>query len=177
MSETSIEHKKMAPLKINAIVITCSSSRYRIKEETGILKDPSGDLIVDALSKAGHTIIDRKLIPDDERMLMNVLSEAFNNDNLDAIIITGGTGISKKDLTIEVVKKFIEKDLPGFGEFFRRISYEKIGSAAMLSRAFAGIAKNKVIFCIPGSPNAVETALKELIIPEVCHIVKHIKEF
>jgi molybdenum cofactor biosynthesis protein B len=176
MSETSIKHKTMAPSKVNVIVITCSSSRYKIKKETGKLEDPSGDLIVNALSEEGHKIVDRKLISDNKLMIKNTLKKALKEKNLDAIIITGGTGISKKDLTIEVVKRIVEKDLPGFGELLRKISYEKIGSAAMLTRAFAGIAKNKVIFCIPGSPNAVEIALKELIVPEICHIVKHIRE-
>jgi molybdenum cofactor biosynthesis protein B len=176
MSETSIKHKMMAPSKVNVIVITCSSSRYKIKKETGKLEDPSGDLIVSALSEEGHRIVDRKLISDNKLMIKNTLKKALREKNLDAIIITGGTGISKKDLTIEVVKRIVEKDLPGFGELLRKISYEKIGSAAMLTRAFAGIAKNKAIFCIPGSPNAVEIALKELIVPEIRHIVKHMKE-
>ncbi|MEM3754171.1 MAG: MogA/MoaB family molybdenum cofactor biosynthesis protein [Candidatus Bathyarchaeia archaeon] len=176
MSEVSFKHKMVAPSKVNVMVITCSSSRYKIKKETGRIDDPSGDLIVNILSEKGHKILDRKLIPDNKLMIKNTLKKALKKKDLDAIVITGGTGISKKDLTIEVAKKIVEKDLPGFGELLRKISYEKIGSAAMLTRAFAGIAKNKAIFCIPGSPNAVEIALKELIMPEILHIVKHIKE-
>ncbi|MEM2897050.1 MAG: molybdenum cofactor biosynthesis protein B [Candidatus Bathyarchaeia archaeon] len=176
MSETSLKHKAIAPSKVNVAVITCSSSRYRVKKETGKLEDPSGDLIVNALNEVGHRILDRKLVPDDERILRNTLDKVLMNNDLDAVVITGGTGISKKDLTIEVVERIVEKDLPGFGELFRKMSYEKIGSAAILTRAFAGIAKGKAIFCIPGSPNAVEMALKELIVPEISHIVKHIRE-
>ena len=95
---------------------------------------------------------------------------------LDAAIFSGGTGITPTDLTIETVTPFFDKILPGFGEFFRRISYDKVGSAAVLSRAVAGVVKGKAIFCIPGSPDAVKTALEMLILPEAPHIVKHARE-
>ena len=95
---------------------------------------------------------------------------------LDVAIFSGGTGITPTDITIETVTPFFEKTLPGFGEFFRRISYDKVGSAAVLSRAVAGVAKGKAIFCIPGSPDAVKTAVEMLILPEAPHIVKHARE-
>jgi molybdenum cofactor biosynthesis protein B len=95
---------------------------------------------------------------------------------LDVAIFSGGTGITPSDITIETVSPFFEKTLPGFGEFFRRISYDKVGSAAVLSRAVAGVAKGKAIFCIPGSPDAVKTAVEMLILPEAPHIVKHARE-
>jgi len=92
------------------------------------------------------------------------------------VIFSGGTGITSTDVTIETVSPFFVKTLPGFGEFFRRISFEKVGSAAVLSRAVAGVANGKAVFCIPGSPNAVRTAVEILILPEAPHIVKHARE-
>ncbi len=96
--------------------------------------------------------------------------------DLDVAIFSGGTGITPTDITIETVLPFLDKVLPGFGEFFRRISYDNVGSAAVLSRAVAGVAKGKAIFCIPGSPDAVKTSVEMLILPEAPHIVKHARE-
>ena len=96
--------------------------------------------------------------------------------DLDVAIFSGGTGITPTDITIETVTPFFEKTLPGFGEFFRRISFDRVGSAAVLSRAVAGVAKGKALFCIPGSPNAVRIAVEMLILSEAAHIVKHARE-
>jgi len=96
--------------------------------------------------------------------------------NLDVVIFSGGTGITPTDVTIETVAPFFEKTLPGFGEFFRRISFDRVGSAAVLSRAMAGVAKGKALFCIPGSPDAVRVTVEMLILPEAPHIVKHARE-
>jgi molybdenum cofactor biosynthesis protein B len=95
---------------------------------------------------------------------------------INVIIMSGGTGISPKDVTIEAVQQILEKELPGFGELFRNLSYRTIGSAALMSRALAGVVKGKVIFCLPGSPNSISLALENLILPEVSHILKHANE-
>jgi molybdenum cofactor biosynthesis protein B len=95
---------------------------------------------------------------------------------VDAAIFCGGTGITSTDITIETVTPFLEKILHGFGEIFRRLSYDEIGSSAVLSRALAGVAKGKAVFCIPGSPNAVRLSLEKLILPETGHIVRHARE-
>ena len=104
------------------------------------------------------------------------VSDLGGDTILDVAIFSGGTGITPTDITIETVLPFLDKVLPGFGEFFRRISFDHVGSAAVLSRAIAGVAKGKAFFCIPGSPDAVKTALEMLILPEAPHIVKHARE-
>jgi molybdenum cofactor biosynthesis protein B len=118
----------------------------------------------------------RKIVLDDTAMISGAVKEALGTPQLDVAIFSGGTGITPTDVTIETVSPFFEKTLPGFGEFFRRISFDRVGSAAVLSRAVAGVAKGKALFCIPGSPDAVRVAGEMLILPEAPHIVKHARE-
>jgi len=138
--------------------------------------DVGGDTIVGILKNAGQNVLFKKIIADDKALISQEVQQALVTSNLDVAIFSGGTGITPTDVTIETVSPFFEKTLPGFGEFFRRISYDKVGSAAVLSRAVAGIAKGKALFCIPGSPDAVRTAVEILILPEAPHIVKHARE-
>jgi len=175
-SSTSAEHKAKAPLKLKVYVLTCSTSRYRDQQSGKSVEDSSGDIIANQLTKAGHTVVERKLVPDNEAMIRQTLREMLSQRDIDAIIITGGTGISPKDITIEVARDLFEKDIPGFGELFRKISYDAVGSPAILTRAAAGVAKSKLIFCLPGSPDAVDRAMASLIVPEIGHMVKHIRE-
>jgi molybdenum cofactor biosynthesis protein B len=139
-------------------------------------EDVSGDLIVDFLKNAGHAVTFKKLIPDDKTSIEEGVQQALASPDLDAVVFCGGTGVAPSDITIEAVSPFLEKILPGFGEIFRLLSFEKIGSAAVLSRAIAGVAKGKAFFCIPGSPDAVRLCVKRLILPETSHIVKHARE-
>jgi len=176
ISSTSAEHKAEAPLKIKVYVLTCSTSRYRDQQSGKSVEDLSGDAIADHLTKAGHIVAGRKLVPDNEAMIRQTLREILSRRDIGAIIVTGGTGISPKDITIEVARDLFEKDIPGFGELFRKISYDEIGSPAILTRAVAGVAKSKLIFCLPGSPDAVNRAMASLILPEIGHMVKHIRE-
>jgi molybdenum cofactor biosynthesis protein B len=131
---------------------------------------------VELLKNAGQKVLFKKIIADDETMIQDAVMYATGLNEVDVAIFSGGTGITPTDITIETVLPFLEKVLPGFGEFFRRISYDKVGSAAVLSRAIAGVVKGKAIFCIPGSPDAVKTAVEMLILPEAPHIVKHARE-
>jgi len=176
MSETSNRHKAEAPKRVNFAVIVCSSSRYKSLKESKRLDDPSGDLIVQKLEASGHKITIRKVVPDDKLTIQRALMKALKSRKVEAIITCGGTGISPKDVTIEAVKPLLDKELNGFGEIFRMLSYKEIGSAAILTRALAGLSKGKVIFCIPGSPQSVRLSLERLIIPEVGHILKHARE-
>jgi molybdenum cofactor biosynthesis protein B len=121
-------------------------------------------------------VVFKKIVADDETELQDAAMYVMGLENLDVAIFSGGTGITPTDITIEVVSPFFDKTLPGFGEFFRRLSYDKVGSAAVLSRAVAGVAKGRAIFCIPGSPDAIKIALETLILPEAPHIVKHARE-
>jgi molybdenum cofactor biosynthesis protein B len=109
-------------------------------------------------------------------MIEHAVKSVLDNAGLDAAIFCGGTGITPTDVTIETVSPFLDKTLPGFGEIFRRLSYDKVGSAAVMSRAVAGVAKGKALFCIPGSPDAVRISVEMLILPEAPHIVRHARE-
>jgi molybdenum cofactor biosynthesis protein B len=177
MSESSKAHKAKAPKTLNFGIYICSTSRYKLVEkgETAV-SDVSGDTLIDLLRNAGHNVLFKKIIADDKAMISEAVHQALNMLDLDVAIFSGGTGITPTDVTIETVSPFFEKTLPGFGEFFRRLSFDRVGSAAVLSRAEAGVAKGKALFCIPGSPDAVRVAVEMLILPEASHIVKHARE-
>jgi molybdenum cofactor biosynthesis protein B len=104
-------------------------------------------------------------------MIRTAMRAALANRNVDVLIVTGGTGLSNTDVTFESISPLLDREIPGFGEIFRRVSYDEIGSAAMMSRAFAGTAGAKAVFCLPGSPNGVKTAMEKLILPELGHII------
>jgi molybdopterin adenylyltransferase len=177
MSETSKVHKSKAPKILNFGVYICSTSRYKqIEAGEKKVEDIGGETIVNILEKAGQKVLFKKIVADDETMIQDAVMYVTGLSALDVAIFSGGTGITLSDITIETVVPFLDKVLPGFGEFFRRISFDRVGSAAVLSRAIAGVAKGKAIFCIPGSPDAVKTALEMLILPEAPHIVKHVRE-
>jgi molybdenum cofactor biosynthesis protein B len=177
MSESSKTHKAKAPKTLTFGVFICSTSRFN-QMEAGEkeVSDVGGDTIVELLKGAGQKVLFKKIIADDETQIQDAVMYATGLNEVDVAIFSGGTGITPTDITIETVLPFLDKVLPGFGEFFRRISYEHVGSAAVLSRAIAGVAKGKAIFCIPGSPDAVKTAVEMLILPESPHIVKHARE-
>ena len=177
MSETASKHKTEAPKKLKFAVIVSSSSRYQKLKERKPLTDPSGDLIVELLQNAGHCVVSREILPDDRGLIGKYVGKAIGSEDVDAIIVCGGTGVSITDVTIETVRPLMIKTLPGFGELFRKLSYDEIGSAAIMTRALAGVTdQGKVVFCIPGSPQAVKLAMEKLILPETGHILKHARE-
>lgn len=176
MSKSAIEHKAKAPINLRFAIITISTSRYQSRQNCKSTSDPSGDLIAQLLENSNHKITYRTLVPDKGKLIVKAVKEALSNKTVDAVVACGGTGITRSDVTIEAVHPLFEKELPGFGELLRKISYEKIGSPAVMTRAVAGVTKGKAIFCIPGSPQAVETALNNLVIPEGGHIIKHARE-
>ncbi|MEM2081440.1 MAG: MogA/MoaB family molybdenum cofactor biosynthesis protein [Candidatus Bathyarchaeia archaeon] len=176
MSESTRQHKASAPRQLNFAVFVCSTSRYQQLQKGEKITDASGDAIAALLRNAGHNVMFKKIIADDTQMIKEAVEGVLGSAELDAAIFCGGTGIAPKDVTIETVSPFFEKTLPGFGEIFRHLSYEKMGSAAVMSRATAGVAKGKVLFCIPGSPDAVQTSVEKLILPEAPHIVRHARE-
>ena len=116
-------------------------------------------------------MVHHTLVKDDISEIRAALEDFLKNKNIQAIILNGGTGIGKKDVTIEAIKPFLEKELTGFGELFRYLSYKEIGSPAILSRAMACVGKGKLIFCLPGSTNACKLAMEKLILPELGHMV------
>lgn len=176
MSETTIKHKEKAPKSLNFAVITCSTSRHKEYVETGKMDDRTGDLIVQILRDGGHKVTMRKIVTDDKEEIQKAIMRALRSRKVDVIITSGGTGVSPRDVTIEAIQPLLEKEIPGFGEIFRALSYREIGSAAILTRSIAGVSKGKAIFCLPGSPHSVSLALKEIILPEVGHIIEHARE-
>jgi len=173
MSKVTRRHKEKAPKRLGFAVIVCSTSRYQKLMAGESVEDESGDLIAELLKQHGHTLIFRRVIPDDESSIKKNLKEALKLQNVDAVVLCGGTGISPTDVTIETIKPLLKKELHGFGEIFRWLSYQTIGSAALMTRAVAGVMKRKGVFCIPGSPQAVGLCLEKLILPEAGHIILH----
>jgi molybdenum cofactor biosynthesis protein B len=176
VSETAKKHKATAPKQLNFGIFVCSTSRYQQLRKGEKIDDVSGDLIEALVKNAGHRILFKKIIADDKALIQEGVKSVLGSAELDVAIFCGGTGIAPSDVTIETVSPFFEKTLPGFGEIFRRLSYDKVGSAAVLSRAVAGVAKGKALFCIPGSPDAVRVSVEMLILPEAPHIVRHARE-
>jgi molybdenum cofactor biosynthesis protein B len=159
------DHRKSADAIVaRCAVVTLSDTRT---EAT----DASGAAIRRALHDAGHEVAEYRIIKDDPAELASLLETLLSRNEIDAILTNGGTGISRRDQTIGVIEQLIEHPLPGFGELFRMLSFEQIGSGAMLSRATAGIASGKLIFAMPGSTKAVELAMSRLILPELRHLL------
>jgi molybdenum cofactor biosynthesis protein B len=176
VSETAKKHKATAPKQLKFAVFVCSTSRYQQLQKGEEIDDVSGETIKALLKNAGHLVLSKQIIADDKGMIEEAADSVLGSAELDAAIFCGGTGIAPKDITIETVQPLLEKTLPGFGEIFRRLSYDKVGSAAVMSRAVAGVAKGKALFCIPGSPDAVRVSVEMLILPEAPHIVRHARE-
>lgn len=166
--EPHLEHKSYAPESVRCVVITVSDSRT---PET----DTSGQAIQEQLGNAGHEVAAYHLVKDEPAQIGALIERYTWNPEVQAIIITGGTGLSPRDSTFETVRQLLDKELPGFGELFRMLSYHEIGSAAMLSRAVAGISRHTVVFSLPGSRNAVQLAMEKLIVPELAHMVGQTK--
>ena len=166
-SETSKLHQKQSSDDITCGLITLSDSRKSEK------LDLSGKYIAEEI-KSRYTLKSRKLIPDEKEDLINAIDSMVSED-IDVIMTNGGTGLDTRDITVETVESLFEKKIDGFGELFRAKSFEEIGSAALLSRATAGVYKKTIIFSMPGSPNAVKTAMS-LIIDELPHFVHHVKK-
>ncbi|ANB62295.1 MogA/MoaB family molybdenum cofactor biosynthesis protein [Anoxybacteroides amylolyticum] len=164
------EHKKEAPRVIRCKVVTVSDTRTK---ET----DKSGQLMMQLLKEAGHEVVAYEIVKDEKEAIHFAVMRGCEQPEVDAVLTNGGTGIAKRDVTIETVKEIIEKEIVGFGELFRMISYtEDIGSAAMLSRAIAGVANNTAIFSTPGSTGAVRLAMTKLILPELRHVIREIRK-
>jgi molybdopterin adenylyltransferase len=168
MSESARKHREASPDHIRIAVLTISDTRT---SET----DTGGNTIVDFMQGAGHEVERREIVRDDLPRIEEVLVELLADAGVDAVVTTGGTGISGRDSTYEVASDLIDKKLDGFGEIFRMLSYEEIGAAAMLSRAVAGVVTTasgpKFLACLPGSTNAVRLAMEKLLVPEMPHVV------
>ena len=164
------EHKKLSPKSVVCKVITVSDTRNK---ET----DKNGKLMIELLEQAGHTVGDYCIVKDESGQIREEIEKGCRRDDIDVILTNGGTGIARRDVTIETVQHLLEKEIIGFGELFRMLSYqEDIGSAAILSRAIAGVIDNKAVFSTPGSTGAVRLAMNKLILPEIGHVVRELKK-
>jgi molybdenum cofactor biosynthesis protein B len=156
------KHKEHAPTSVKCGVVTVSDSRT---PET----DESGKLVRDLLQKAGHSVLFNVIVKDEPKMIADAVEQA--SWTCEVIVTNGGTGVGKRDVTIPTLVPMFERTLPGFGELFRFLSYETIGSAAMLSGAVAGVYHGRLVFCLPGSPDACRLGVEKLILPELGHAV------
>jgi molybdenum cofactor biosynthesis protein B len=156
-------HRKAADVRVPTAVVTVSDTRT---PDT----DTSGALVAELLEQAGHPLVSREIVRDEPEAIAAAVERLVGHDEVRAIILTGGTGVAPRDVTPETIEPLLERVVPGFGELFRMLSYEDIGSAALLSRALAGLAKGSVVFAIPGSRGAIRLALEKLILPELGHL-------
>jgi len=169
VSESVHQHREAAPETVRVAVLTISDTRT---PET----DTGGDVVEEYMRGAGHEVVAREIVPDEATSIRNTLVDLLARSDVDAVVTTGGTGISGRDTTYEVVERMIEKRLDGFGELFRMLSYEEIGAAAVLSRAVAGAVGVKLVASLPGSRNAVRLGMEKLLVPEVAHIVFELRK-
>ncbi len=160
------EHRSAAPTHVACFVLTCSDSRAQAD-------DVSGRALREGLEAAGHTVVGQTVVRDEPEAIRAAVERGLEG-GARAVLVTGGTGITRRDQTVEAIRPLLEKEIPGFGELFRMLSYEEVGSAAWLSRALAGTVRGALVFVLPGSPNAVRLALDRLILPELGHAVREL---
>jgi len=165
MSQVANEHRATAPEQVICAVITVSDTRTAAT-------DTGGQLLHDLLASAGFAVVVREIVRDEPSLLLPLLSRLCDDEAIDAVLLTGGTGISSRDQTCEAVSSLLTKPLAGYGELFRMLSYQEIGAAAMLSRAVGGVAGRTVLLAMPGSPAAIRLAVEKLIAPELRHLVR-----
>jgi len=163
------EHKKSAPRSVSLGILTISTTRT-------LETDKSGLWINKQARKEGHQVVHHAVIPDDAATISKALLDVIRELQPQAMLLTGGTGISHQDVTIEAVRPLLQKELTGFGYLFALLSFEQIDSAALMSRATAGIIDNTAVFCIPGSLAACKLACNALIFPELGHLARHIQK-
>ncbi len=159
------EHDLHQYIKTNFAILIVSDTR---NEKT----DESGKIAKKLVSDYGHQVFAYKIIRNNKSLIQTTVNEMLQNPEINVIVTSGGTGISKRDVTVEAISELLDKKIEGFGELFRKLSYQEIGEAAMISRATAGAINGKIIFCLPGSKNAVKLAFSKLILPGLGHIIK-----
>jgi molybdopterin adenylyltransferase len=169
MDNSVAAHRAEAPKSLALAVLTVSDTRT-------LANDTSGAMIVELTEAAGHRVVERAIVPDEPQFLRPLLETYHDRGDLDAVLVTGGTGISPRDQTYETVAALLTKTLPGYGELFRMLSYAEIGSASILSRAVGGLMGDLVVLVMPGSRAAVRLALEKIIVPELPHLVREARK-
>lgn len=164
------EHRQEAPLNVSCMIITVSDTRTPDN-------DASGKLMWQLLEEGGFEVVQYMIVKDDYDQIRQLLREAASDRSIEAVLLSGGTGISPRDTTYEAVRSLLNKEMPGFGEIFRYLSFtEDIGSAAILSRAIAGTISNMAVFSMPGSQAAVKLAMERIVIPELRHVIREMNK-
>jgi molybdenum cofactor biosynthesis protein B len=159
------QHGHGSQAYVRVLIVTCSDTRTQATDE-------SGQLVARLLQSAGHLVVDRVVVRDEPAEIEAVLQRMLEGAEVEAVVVSGGTGISSRDRTFDALDRLLEKRIDGFGELFRMLSYSEVGASAMLSRATAGLLKGRVIFSVPGSVNAVRLAVEKLILPVLGHAVR-----
>lgn len=156
-------HRRAAPQRVPTAVVAVSDTR-------SLETDTAGANVAELLEQGGHPVVERRIVRDEPEQIAAVLRELVARDDVRAVIFTGGTGVAPRDVTPDTVAPLLDRVIPGFGELFRLLSYQEIGSAALLSRALAGLASGRIVFVLPGSRGAVALAMQRLLLPELAHL-------
>jgi molybdenum cofactor biosynthesis protein B len=162
-ADPSHHHRRAAPAQVPTAVVTVSDTR-------SLETDAGGACVVELLEGAAHPVVSREIVRDEPGEIAAALGRALSRDGTRAVIFTGGSGVAPRDVTPDAVTPLLDRVVPGFGELFRALSFQEIGSAALLSRALAGLAAGRVVFVLPGSRGAVRLAMEKLILPELGHL-------
>lgn len=164
MSKSTDQHRRESPQSVRCAVITVSDTR-------SLEDDRGGALIVEMLARGGQEVVRREIVPDNPDVIGPLVQSLADENLADAILLTGGTGITERDQTYETIAGLLDKEMPGYGELFRMLSFEEIGAASMLSRTIGGVRGKTIVLTMPGSTNAVRLAMERLIVPELSHLV------
>jgi len=162
-------HRSDAPVQVSTAIVTVSDTRT-LESDTG------GALAEELLAGAGHPVVERRIVADEPAEIAAAVSELVSRHEVQAVLLTGGTGVAPRDVTPDTVEPLLQRVIPGFGELFRMLSYEEIGSSALLSRALAGLLKGRVVFVLPGSRGAVRLGLEKLVLPELGHLAGEVRK-
>lgn len=174
MTSPALEHREKAPQSVKLAIIVTSDLLHEKALKGESIKDETGDLMENLILSSKHKLMHRVVVPNDGVELLKTVEEAISK-GAEVILVSGGTGLGPRDISVDALAPMFEKTIPGFGELFRSLSYVELGSAAMLSRANAGVYKGSVIFVLPGSPHAAKLALTKLILPEAGHLIGELR--
>jgi len=171
MSDIPLKHKELAPKELGFAVVVVSTSKSKELKSGKKVEDISGRKAIYLIEKNGYKVNFYKIVPDVKLEILRAVIEALTKNDVNVLVTIGGTGLSTTDMTVETLRPIFDKEIEGFGDVFRYLSFKEIKSSSYLSRATAGVIAGKVIYCLPGSPNAVVMALEKLILPEVGHLI------
>ena len=169
-------HKRGTPQSVNFTLVIISDTRYKEYKSGIITSDKTTSIVKSTLKNTKHKLVEVRYVPDEIDLIQRGVLDIISSQKADVILLSGGTGITRRDVTVQAIKPILERELQGFSVLFHMLSYKDVGTATMISRAFAGVKSGCVVFAMPGSPSAVKLAIEKIILPDVSLIVKHAKE-